>query len=205
MSRRFGRGVPQGPMARRADVREEIPRYLIVCEGEKTEPSYFAGFHAPSVVVIEIVGAGANTVSVVEEAIARRGRSRYDQVWCVFDRDSFPKERFNDALRRARNEGVRVAYSNEAFELWYLLHFEFCDSALSRETYKPRLSKYLGRPYRKNDPSMFKALADRQDTAIRNAVKLLACYDPPNPEADNPSTTVHVLVEELRRHERRWD
>jgi hypothetical protein len=36
-----------------------------------------------------------------------------------------------------------------------------------------------------------------QALAIKHAEKLLASYDPSNPEKDNPSTTVHLLVQAL--------
>jgi hypothetical protein len=39
----------------------------------------------------------------------------------------------------------------------------------------------------------------RQPKALTNAQRLLAQYDPPNPAADDPSTTVHELVEQLIR------
>jgi len=32
-------------MARKTNFREEVPSFLIVCEGKRTEPSYFRGFH----------------------------------------------------------------------------------------------------------------------------------------------------------------
>lgn len=202
LSRQFGLGAPPRGLERRIGLRDEIPRYLIVCEGQKTEPRYFEGFRVPvHVARIDVVGAGANTVSVVEAAIRYRTEAAYDQVWAVFDRDSFTPKRFNRALELARTEGIRVAYSNEAFELWYLLHFDFHDSAMSRKSYAARLTECLGRAYRKNDVAMFETLLSRQNIAIRNAKRLLAGYRPHNPETDNPSTTVHLLVEELLRHE----
>jgi hypothetical protein len=46
---------------------------------------------------------------------------------------------------------------------------------------------------------MYEQLLAKQPTAVKNARKLLTQYTPPNPEKDNPSTTVHLLVEELNR------
>jgi len=65
---------------------------LIVCEGERTEPAYFESFPLNKK-VREIVGAGANTLSVVKEAIRLRDNSNFDEIWCVFDRDSFKESR----------------------------------------------------------------------------------------------------------------
>jgi hypothetical protein len=49
--------------------------------------------------------------------------------------------------------------------------------------------------YTKN---IFDILLNKQQTAIKNAKKLLKSYgDHHNPEQDNPSTTVHNLVELL--------
>jgi hypothetical protein len=168
---------------------------LIVCEGTKTEPNYFRAFKLPSV---EVVGTGKNTLRVVEDAIRLSEGAGYEQVWCVFDRDSFPAQQFNAAIERAKHAGLHVAYSNEAFELWYLLHFDFHTSGLSRDLYAEKLGERLGRPYRKNDQTLFEALRPRQEKAIAHAGKLLAGYSPHNPEKNNPCTTVHLLVEELR-------
>jgi len=174
-----------------------------VCEGEKTEPNYFKKYRAPKL-IIEVVGAGANTLTVVEKAIRRRDeavkkQNGFDQVWCVFDRDSFPAQNFNAALELAERERIMTAYSNEAFELWYLLHLQYTDSAIARNLYIEKLKEHLGR-YEKNDTRMFDLLLPYRATAIKNAIRLLGRYDRPNPERDNPSTTVHILVQELLKN-----
>jgi hypothetical protein len=183
---------------RKVGGRPQRAAILIVCEGAKTEPSYFNALKiALKLQSVEVIGTGRNTHDLV--AYAKERRDGHDQVWCVFDRDSFPAQNFNVALQHAANANIRVAYSNEAFEIWYLLHFDFHTSALSRTLYAEKLTEKLGRPYKKNDPSIFEALRSRQDQAIKHAHKLLAGYSPHNPERDNPCTTVHLLVEELRR------
>jgi hypothetical protein len=201
-SPRFGR-KERGWTPRSVATRETIPSFLIVCEGEKTEPNYFAGFRVPAEIArVDIKGLGANTASLVRRAIALRDQGDYDQTWCVFDRDSFAAHSFNSALTLAANHGVQVAYSNESFEIWYLLHFHYFNTGMSRTEYGKKLSALLGFKYEKNSESMFAAIRDHQDVAIRNAERLLGDYKPPKPASDNPSTTVHLLVRELRRFER---
>ncbi|NJP33524.1 RloB domain-containing protein [Micromonospora sp. HSS6-12] len=41
-------------------------------------------------------------------------------VWCIFDRDQH--EGIDQAVRRARQAGVKIAFSHPCFELWRLLH-----------------------------------------------------------------------------------
>nr|WP_256439726.1 RloB family protein [Candidatus Chloroploca mongolica] len=94
------------------------------------------------------------------------------------------------------------AFSNQAFELWYLLHFDFHHTAISRSDYGDRLARRLTHGYAKNDVQIYTLLYERQATAIANAQRLLACYNPWRPENDDPSTTVHELVEQLNRHRR---
>lgn len=109
----------------------------------------------------------------------------------------------------ATRKNIRVAYSNEAFELWYLLHFNYHDTGIERARYKALLSKRLQEidptcdEYQKNDPSTYDRLLSRQKKAIQNATRLLAQYDPRRPYDDNPSTTVHLLVQELREYARK--
>jgi hypothetical protein len=188
---------------RREPFREEREKLLIVCEGEKTERLYFEGFPIPASLV-KVHGAGMNTISVVEEAIRLRDEDpeRAEMVWCVFDRDSFPAERFNEALALAKRNDINVAYSNEAFELWYLLHYNYHDSKTSRDLYRGMLTDRLGRKYEKNDSTMYDELIDKQEAAIRNARRLLKSHEKNhNPEKDNPCTTVHILVALLRSYQ----
>jgi len=193
------KGRPLG--SRQVNVRPLRPRFLIVCEGSKTEPNYFRRFRANTEVVdLEVIGLGDNTLSLVQRTCELMRQDDYAQVWCVFDRDSFPAMRFNEALNQARQRGIQVAYSNEAFELWYLLHFDYHNAALSRTRYQRMLTQRIGKRYRKNARDMYNLLKEQQPDAIRNARRLLDSYGPDhNPERDNPCTTVHQLVEELNR------
>jgi hypothetical protein len=179
---------------------------LIVCEGEKTEPNYFKSFPVdPKVIKLDIQGEGKNTKSLVEKAIELKNGSESDETdrfWCVFDRDKNPNnpndsQNFNSAITLASNHGIKVAYSNDAFELWYLLHFHFYKTAISRKDYQNMLTNLLGNEYKKNSDTIYEELKDKQQDAIKHAKRLLQEYDRPNPESDNPSTTVHLLVEEL--------
>ena len=179
-------------------------RLLIVCEGEKTEPNYFRGFpNNPKVYDrIKVYGTGHNTVSLVKKAIklkkdALEKNERYIEIWCVFDKDDFSIEQFNKAIELAKQNNIECAYSIEAFELWYMLHFNFYDSALSREQYKEKLTGLLGKTYKKNDTGMYELLEDKQSEAIQNARTLYFRQSKLPPAKQNPITTVHKLVERL--------
>ncbi|MBI5651282.1 MAG: RloB domain-containing protein [Chloroflexi bacterium] len=189
---------PRTYSERQVDTLNTIERFLIVCEGEKTEPNYFKSFRVPKQVV-DVKGYGFNTVALVEKALELKNQGNYDQIWCVFDKDSFPVEHFNRAITLAKQNGIAVAYSNEAFELWYLLHFNYYDTAIGRDDYIQKLSELLGYKYKKNSDLIYEEIQRYQITAIRNARKLLEQYIPPNPAYDKPSTTVHLLVEQLNR------
>lgn len=181
---------------------------LIVCEGKQTEPNYFEAFRLTNV---DVVGAGADPLTVVERAKEmdqqqhRLGKD-YDQIWCVFDRDEFPAERFNNAIYATRKlNKFHAAYSNEAFELWYLLHFEYLNSGISRQDYIEKLTKHLDRRYAKNDPAMYHLLLENgdQEKAISYAQRLLRYYSQDNPSENKPSTTVHQLVQVLNQYKHR--
>lgn len=184
---------------------ESPDSFLIVCEGEKTEPGYFIAFrNTLRSVSVKVEGCGMNTLSLVKKTVelieeSRRDRTEYDQVWCVFDKDDNTLENFNAALILAARENIQVAYSNEAFEIWYLLHFHYFNTGMHRREYIKKLSELLPTPYKKNSQDMYQILLEKQPYAIKNAEKLLKNYNPVNPGMDNPSTTVHLLVNELKR------
>jgi len=124
----------------------------------------------------------------------------YAGIYCVFDRNSFPAERFNRALELASNNGIEAIWSNECFEIWYLLHFCYRNTAVSRQELCKELSKKnrLNRRYDKADVSLFSELEASLYVAIKNAERLLEHFGKEhNPERDNPSTNVHILVKKL--------
>lgn len=186
---------------------------LIVCEGEKTEPNYFRKFRV-STSNVKVIGAGALPDKVVERAIkeiedAKTNRKdKFEHVWCVFDRDDHPEKRIISALNLARKNGIKIAFSNECFELWYILHYQLLNSSLHRSQYYPLLKKKLGKSYKKNDPDMYEILLSHQRTALRNAKSLYDTnpYDLNNQNdfqkaiKANPSTTVYQLVELLNKN-----
>ena len=193
-----GRQYKHGYQSRQINIREPLQRFLIICEGEKTEPAYFNGFRVPSV-TIEIVGLAKAPLELVERADERQKEGDYDQVWCVFDRDQVSAGLFQQALALAQRRKILIAYSNPAFELWFLLHFHSCVDALTAHECIQRFSRQLKRPYEKAEDGLYHELLPRQAQAIAHADRLLSEYDPPNPADNNPSTTVHKLVQELNR------
>ena len=89
----------------------------------------------------------------------------------MFNRDKNHKnpndsQNFNSAITLARNNGIDVAYSNDAFELWYLLHFHFYNTGISRQDYQNMLTKLLGHEYKKNSETIYEKLKDKQQDAI---------------------------------------
>jgi hypothetical protein len=194
----------RGYSSRKVNIREIKQRFLIVCEGAKTEPNYFKKFRVPkSVIEIDVQGVGENPSRLVQSAIKLKAEAdeEYDQVWCVFDRDDWPPQDFNNAIDTAKSNNLKVAYSNEAFELWYVLHFKFLNTGIPRGDYCKKMTKHLRKKYQKNSDTIYDELINKQAIAIRNAEKLLASYNYSTPGQDNPSTTVHLFVKELIQSE----
>ena len=195
-----GRRSPEG-RNRTIERLRERPRILIVCEGEKTEPNYFRAFRVTN----NVFGEGLETIRVVEEAERlNEVDGPFDRIWCVFDRDSFPADNFDNAVKKVlslASKGFRVAYSNEAFELWYILHFEYQDAALPRASYWPRLTGHIGRDYRKGDPDIYSVLHSKgnEELAHKYAQRLREHHAEDLPlSRRNPQTTVDELVRYLR-------
>ncbi len=180
-------------------------RILILCEGEKTEPNYFRALKEDlpkGVLDIDVLGLGANTLTIVRKAKklyneSQRTTRPFDRVWLVFDRDSFPSDSFDNTIHSADANKFCCAWSNEAFELWYLLHFEYRNTAMIRDDYKRCISRYIHRKYEKNDGTMYNELKDYQQIAIRNAERLLVQHTSVPPSSSNPGTQVHLLIKEL--------
>lgn len=190
----------KGRRPRKVNTRTQRKRFLIVCEGEKTEPNYFRSFRVNA--EVRISGEGKNTRSLVRAARRlQEEEGPFDEVWVVFDRDDFSADHFNAAVGDAQRVGFHAAWSNQCFELWYLLHFQFFDGALHRSQLIERLKRRIVGGYRKNDPYIYRKLLSNQEDAIRNARRLVNCHDADTaPGSADPCTHVQDLVVALNAH-----
>jgi hypothetical protein len=201
---------------RNKPVLSEKPTILIVCEGKNTEPSYFNQFRLTSA-TIRSVGEGFNTLSLVNRAIQIANQTNYDQVWCVFDKDNFDESDFNNAILLAETNGFGVAYSNQAFEYWILLHFnDHQGGGMHRDEYNDKLNKLLkefklfydGKKTKLVTEEIFELLdgidektgKERKVLAIDRAKKIFKRHGHHNPARNESSTTVYKLVSELLKY-----
>ncbi len=192
------------------------PLILIVCEGVNTEPSYFNQFRLSSA-TIKALGKGSNTIGVVKHAEKLAKTGIYDEVWVVFDKDSNPDQNFNNAIKMAAKLGFFVAYSNQAFEYWFILHFnDHQGGKMDRSQYHGMINQYIG-PFgatydgkgnKRISPEFFALLNEvdpitknpRVNLAINRAKEIYRKLSHKKPSEEESSTTVFKLVEKILRH-----
>ena len=196
---------------------------LIVCEGTKTEPLYFEAIkeNFPKKVLntfnIDVKGTGTSTLKIIEIAEELRKQAKkihnriYDHVWAVFDRDSFPVVDFNNAIFKSKQFDINCAWSNEAFELWYVLHFQYRITPMSREDYRKCIETEMNKSilkktgkissfeYKKNSKEMYQLLKEygNEEQAIKWAKALEGQFTTTNYSSHNPCTMVYELIEKL--------
>lgn len=194
-------------LSRISGTRKVKKTFLIICEGINTEPDYFNAFRLSSA-SIRAVGKGMGTTALVQKAIKIREQEKYkgktfNYSWVVFDKDDFSDLDFNTAITIAKQNGFEVAYSNQAFEYWFLLHFNLYQGPLHRTKYEKLLSDLLGFPYSKKtgvSNKMFTVLLEKQQQAIVYAKAIIKQFNGNNPAQEESSTTVYRLVEELNKY-----
>ena len=217
--------------------REEATRnlravqWLILSEGTKTEPNYFRGLAAHlnkangGSLIIDPKGLGENTKSLVKrveeffeyrDTLHNSKRIPYYKTIFVFDKDGFGANNFNGAVTIAdKYPDSFTAWSNESFEFWLCLHFEYFSDAKDRHWYNDKLTEIFRKKKLftkrqnwdddgKNDPNIFQKILKAggcYERAIKNAKK---CFDAHaingiihSPAKANPATMVHKAVEAL--------
>jgi len=217
--------------------------FIIFCEDGAVEPAYFRTFRSDRVHVSAIGNKDQHHAQVdyVTEYFREKGFLEFNkeeerevlkvdegaQVWCVFDRDKNEGDgkdsAFNSSIENAKSKGIRVAWSNDDFELWVLLHFEDIDPTnpdyINREKYYSRLTEILKKiapqerifQHQKFDyySSMkskkrfirytYQYMKNNIDEAIKRAEKLEIYHSksvkPPHMQC--PCTKVHHLITEI--------
>jgi hypothetical protein len=182
--------------------------YLICTEG-MTEKAHFENYRSSTGPIILALDKSDQKLGLVEKTIKERKRrtqegefdDQIDETWVVLDRDANPSNKqdkihFTKALDLAKRNGIRVAYSNDAFELWYVLHYQDLWAHTHRDALNGKLSQHIGRKYRKGaDTDLYHDIKHLRAIAIRRAEKLSKTDK--HPADANPSTTVHLLVKAL--------
>lgn len=196
--------------------------FLIVTEGERTEPLYFDGIKKliegkiggnidivknPT---INIEGKGCSTGKLIEETdrLVKEAKIIYQNVWVVFDKDDFSD--FDEAIKEGKTKGYEIAWSNQSFEYWIYLHFNYSDAALHRNEWNDKLDDLFKQynlgdgKYKKNYKDIYNMLnkLDGVNTAIKNAKRRMDKFDEKKskPSEYEPATTVYKLVEKLKSY-----
>ena len=147
------------------------------------------------------------------ERYVRKNHIKKGQIWCVYDKDSFPPNDFNSVAQRAKQLNkenpelqYHAAWSNECIEFWFLLHFAYYTSNNHRTKYISFLNdKFrvlgLGR-YQKNMKDIFDILMKKGNPklAIRYAKRIIKDGESKTPTEIAPGTKVYELVEELVKY-----
>jgi len=222
------------------------PTFIIFCEDDAVEPNYFNAFRSNNKIQISTIpNCGQHHKQVdfatkhceksgLLEVVGGKYNLKLDlgaQVWCVFDRDKNIEDdldmQFTNSISQAESKGFKVAWSNDNFELWILLHFEDVpvkdDTYQSRKKYYDRLTEIIKLIEPKTDahekitqnirfsydPGMKRAnrfleitlqhMKGKTNIAISRAKALEEYHsNPPKPNHEKaPCTLVHHLVQEL--------
>jgi hypothetical protein len=145
---------------------DSLPTFIIFCEDQVSEYIYFKYFETPTIKVNPIGGQKSkmdNVIRAIAHCVSEdlmdyvdgipMIKSKDTQIWCAFDRDieeDLSKKAqgdisFDEGIFTAISRGIKVAWSNDAFELWVLLHFEDVDpsdkACENREYYYERLTR----------------------------------------------------------------
>lgn len=223
-------------LERPKSVRHYRELIMIVCEDEGTEPYYFGKFKKEfedifpnDTVMLVPIGTGRNSLGVVNKAVTEKlssfenYRKEVDEVWAVFDKDDLDKqpktrENFRKAFEEAGKNGIKVAYSNECFELWLLLHLTDIDAQKPIPRHSDTDEGTIGLYERlealinkgRTPETQFtyshgaKDIVDiilssgKEDLAIRRAKELDLKQRDKEPIEANPNTKVYMLVAHLR-------
>ena len=194
---------------RKTPFRQAKEEVLIVCGGQ-TEQIYFDTFKQMfrlslgNISVITAVEA-KHPMQIVQYALkARQRKEGYNAIWCAFDKDEFTD--FDEAIDYAGKNGIGVAFSNQAFEVWFINHYRQLNTPLHRRKYKEMLSRFISLPYDKDQDTVQKVCNElmteaKVKAAITNSRlgyeqhKILT--KPSKPSAYESCTTVYKLAKSL--------
>lgn len=183
---------------------------LVFVEGLRTELQYINCWYRiyRAQVLVEIDERHGTPMTLVKAAIKakqteqreeRRNRGKaHDEYWCVFDRDEHPQ--FDEAIKLAHDNGIRIAVSNPCLELWFVWHFEEQTAHIERDDVQRRAAALLG-CYKSLTDSALTMLSEhaRYEVAKKRALRMDAKHEGDgSTSGTNPSSAMHRLIDRIR-------
>lgn len=177
--KRLGHGRPDGRRPRKK-------RYLVVTNGEVTEPQYFAGLTRElGDVVIEVRHFRKDPSALAETARALKTREEeavsstsgliadgFENVFVVTDVDEFTAGQLRDAQRTCADCRMELIVSNPCFEVWLVDHVACCPETFSQTRDVEAKAAELGLVEgSRNKQVVYSAIAGKRDIACANASK----------------------------------
>ena len=173
---------------------------LIYCEGE-TERIYFEQMKLlkrSKMVSVKIKNVKRSAIKLAQHAYRDSSYQPFDEVWIVFDKDDLTEKQLEEVNVFCEEKDIKIAYTNEAFELWLLLHFEAVEVSepYPRAMLNNKMEKHLGvaRYFRhKGDVELISPIALRHEVAIKNCKEMMALRNTESRE--NPYCNVHEIIQ----------
>jgi len=225
---------------------DSLITFIIFCEDTNSEPIYLKFFETSHIKINIVKNQKSKLENIVNAICHCQENGLLDPVdpaatitdidtyiWCVFDRDFEETEEriakgnvaFDQSIKMANENGISVAWSNDSFELWVLLHFQDIDNSkpLSRKYFYNSLTEifkkipdpnddlkkalnYAGFSYKSSMKSannfrfiVRPELIKNTQIAIERANTLLQHFEQKNinPHLMSPCTTMQILVKQL--------
>lgn len=189
----------------------DLGYYFIATDAEKTEKNYFDGLRESlpeelrdRIVIKVSTTTTENLISACEEADID---PQYRQCWIVFDRDRV--EKFDQIIEEAERKDIKAGWSNPCIEIWFYSYLgrmpAVQDSVACCKRFAEQFEKLTGHEYEKSNPHIYEILnkLGKEENAINIAERRYREHlenDVKRPSQMCPCTTVHHLVDEIRRN-----
>jgi len=191
-------------MARRSSQNRKLKSLVVIFTEGISEKIYFEKLNQKykRKIKVELVHDGKQGLNAIQEAqkllnnpkVKKFQNSKIEQIYIVFDKDDLSLQNLKDAKKEADRLGYKIGFSNEAFELWILLHFKLISTKHDRSKLQREISNQINGEYDKTDEQFIWLLIDNYlNAALKNADKFSneLTFD------KNPYTNIGWVIKEI--------
>lgn len=172
---------------------------LIYCEGE-TERIYFEQMKIlkrSKTVSVKIKNVKRSALKLAQHAYRDSSYQPFDEIWIVFDKDDLTEKQLEEVNDFCSRHNIHIGYTNEAFELWLLLHYEQVDvkEVYPRSVLNEKMEQHLqvARYIRnKANAEVIAPIALRHEIAMKNCLEMMDLRN--TDSRDNPYCNVHDMI-----------